>query len=348
MGENKIMTQKYLLENYPLKIGIHCETGSIRNMLKFYGYEINEPMIFGIGSGYDFIHFPFPMFNKCETPLFRSTPGRIFLKFTKRMGIKKKIMKFSNPNKAMKALDDILEKGIPVGLVVEISSLPFFPVKDWSFPAHTIVVVGKEGDEYIVSDCDYHFPVESLYRIKAEELKEARYPKSIFSARGRMFYLESIPENKEIKKAIIFAIKDTCYQMLDIPFPYFGVKGVYFLAKRMRKYEKLYGRVRALYNIKWQLQTSEGAGTGGSGYRYLYASFLKESADYLHDDTLLSLSEDMRMVADQWQVFAVEALRFQKNQEGKDFNFLADIVNDIAHMEEELFVKLKRWVKTQI
>ncbi|MBP7101898.1 MAG: BtrH N-terminal domain-containing protein [Bacteroidales bacterium] len=332
------------IENYPHKTRIHCETGSIKNMIDFYSFSISEEMIFGIGSGYDFIHFPFPMFNKCETPLFRNIPGKIFLNFTKRMGIKKKIYKFSNPDKAMKALDAVLEKGIPVGLVVEILSLPFFPLKDRSFPAHTIVIVGKEKDEYIVSDCDYHFPIEELHLIKEEKLKEARYPKTLFSPKGKMFYLVDVSQIKNIKKAIRIAIKDTCHQMLGIPFPYFGAQGIRFLAKRMRKYEKIYGRERALDNLKWQLQTSEEAGTGGSGYRYMYATFLKEAAYYLQDDSLLPFADEMRKVADQWQFFAVEGRRYYKNQENKDMNFLADILVNIAEMEKKLFVDLRKWL----
>jgi hypothetical protein len=344
MGQNQRIVS-HIINNYPHQRGIHCETGSIKNMLTFHGFNISETMIFGIGSGYDFMHFPFPMFNGCETPLFRNTPGKIFSQFSKRMRIKRKISRFLNSDKAMKVLDSLLEKNIPVAVVVEILLLPFFPLKDRNFPAHTIAVIGKEGDEYIVSDCDYHFPDDSPHRILSNNLKKARYPKTLLSPQGKMFYIKSLPEKSDMKTAIIKGIKDTCHQMLDIPFPFFGVKGIYFLSKRLRLYDKKYGRVRALDNIKWQIQTSEEAGTGGSGYRYMYATFLKEAAQYLQDEKLLTLSVYMRKIADKWQLFAVEALRFQKSHKDKNMNLLADIVYSIAQMEEKFFKELRKWVQ---
>jgi hypothetical protein len=63
-----------MIITYPHKRGIHCETGTIKNMLSFHGQEVSEEMIFGIGSGYDFINFPFPVFNGLEAPLLRNLP----------------------------------------------------------------------------------------------------------------------------------------------------------------------------------------------------------------------------------------------------------------------------------
>lgn len=96
MGERKIITQNIIIENYPHKRGIHCETGSIKNMLKFYGVDISETMIFGIGSGYDFMHFPFRFFDGNEIPIFRSISVQVFKKFSKRMEIHAGISFFIN------------------------------------------------------------------------------------------------------------------------------------------------------------------------------------------------------------------------------------------------------------
>ena len=52
-------------------------------------------------------------------------------------------------DKSMEALDTLLNQNIPAGIVAEIQLLPFFPLHDRSFPAHTLVIIGKEEDEYI-------------------------------------------------------------------------------------------------------------------------------------------------------------------------------------------------------
>ena len=37
----------------------HCENGAISTLLRYYGIELSEPMIFGLASGLFFVHLPF-------------------------------------------------------------------------------------------------------------------------------------------------------------------------------------------------------------------------------------------------------------------------------------------------
>lgn len=337
-----------MLINYAHKRGIHCESASTKNLLKFRGYDMSEVLVFGISGGYDFIHLPIPLFQGGESPVFRSLPGKIFKQFAKRMKLDYCIYKYSNPDKSMQALDNYLNQGIPVGLVTEITTLPYFPVKYGEFAGHSIVIVGKEGNEYLVADTDANIKDDSYQRILAEDLKKSRYAGGMMNPRGKLFYIKSIPENFDVKRGIILGIKQVCYKMLDIPMPFTGVRGIYLSAKRLRKYEKKYGEKGALNNIRWQLQISEEAGTGGSGFRYVYSMFLKEAAEYFDNDPeLIAISDYMRKVGDKWQEFAVEGLRTLEGRKEKDFNALADIINTIAQMEEKAFTDLRKWVKKQ-
>ena len=336
-----------MIIDFPHKRSTHCETGCIKNILKFHGYEISEALIFGIGSGYDFIHFPWPIFDGHEIPVFRLLPVKIFSQFTERMNIDCKIKTFISKNKSMDALDSILKKGIPVGVVTEVFDLPYFPLKGRRFSGHHIVIIGKEGNKYILSDTDMHFPEDALNKIESDDLKKARFTKGFLSPRGKLFYINSVPDKPDLETGIIKGIQNTCYHMLAIPFTYFGVKGISFLSQRMHMYDKIYGRQRALDNLLFQIQISEEGGTGGSGFRYLYGHFLREAGELLKDDLLIDLADYMTEIADKWQTFAVEGLRFHKDQENKDFNFLADIICSIAPMEEKLFTELKKWGETK-
>jgi hypothetical protein len=93
------MNKKIMIENYPHERAMHCETGSARNLFKFCGKEYSESMIFGIGSGIDFIHFPIPLLNNLECPLFRSLTTQVFKNFSKQMKIKYKMLTFHDQNK---------------------------------------------------------------------------------------------------------------------------------------------------------------------------------------------------------------------------------------------------------
>ncbi|MBN2787559.1 MAG: BtrH N-terminal domain-containing protein [Paludibacteraceae bacterium] len=336
-----------MIINYPHEKGFHCESATTRNLLKFRGYELNELLVFGISGGYDFIHPPFRLFCGGETPVFRSLPGLVFKKFAKRMKLDYYTSKYSNPEKSMLALDNYLNQGIPVGLVTEVTTLPYFPIKYEEFAGHSIVVFGKEGDEYLISDTEQsvkEFPA----RIFSEDLKKARWAGGLMSPKGKLFYIKSVPKELDVKKGILLGIKQVCYKMLDIPMPFFGVKGIYFFSKRLRKYEKLYGEKGAIHNLKVQLQISEEAGTGGSGFRFVYGMFLKEAATYFNNDTeLIAIGDHMRLVGEKWQEFAVEALRYKEGRKKLDLNYLADIVYTIAQMEEKAFTDLRKWVKKQ-
>jgi hypothetical protein len=90
-----------------------------------------------------------------------------------------------------------------------------------------------------------------------------------------MFYINEVPTSINLKKGVIIGIKKTCHECWIIR-SFFGVKGIYFYSKRILIYEKKYGKEAALKNLKWYITLAETAGTGGSGYRYLYSSFLKK------------------------------------------------------------------------
>jgi hypothetical protein len=361
-----------MIINYPHKTGTHCETASTKNLLEFYGFRISEEMIFGIGSGLNFIHFPFPFFTKNEASLFRTVPTSVLKNFAKRINLKVKVKTFLNKEKSMKKLNALLDQGIPTGVVTEVYGLYYWRaiMPEWHrFPGHHIIIVGKEKNEYYISETDVMFSDHSLYNIKYEELKEARFTNKFTSPKGKLFYVKSIPQTIDLKLAILKGIKSTCYNMLDIPMPFFGVKGIRFLSKRMLKYEKIYGKSLAIDNLRFQLLLSEEAGTGGSGFRYFYAKFLSEAAELFNDNQLFFLSKEMRQIADQWRSFAVETLRYTKvadngydpfpktatwenlrqkpvNEE-TDMKYLSDMIFSIAEKEEIFFKELREWVKTK-
>lgn len=361
-----------MIINYPHKTGTHCETASLKNLFEYYGFTISEEMIFGIGSGLNFIHFPFPFFTKNEASLFRTVPTAVLKNFSKRTKMHIEVHTYVSKEKSMKKLDALLEQGIPTGVVTEVYGLYYWRaiMPDWHrFPGHHIIVVGKENDTYYLSETDMLFSNQALYKISYQELKEARFTKKFTSPKGKLFYVKSIPENIELKHAILQGIKATCHNMLEIPIPCFGAKGIKFLSKRMLTYEKTYGKSLAIDNLRFQLLLSEEAGTGGSGFRYFYATFLAEAAEICKDNELLILSNKMRMIADEWRNFAVNTLRYTKVadngfdpfpqtttwenlrqkpvDEKTDMKSLSDLISSIADKEYVFFKELHTWVKNK-
>ena len=72
-------------------------------------------------------------------------------------------------------------------------------------------------------------------------------------------------------------MKDACKVMLKIPLPIFGVRGIRYLAERTIKSGEKMGFVEACRQLANIVRMQEEVGTGGAGFRYMYAAFLAGS-----------------------------------------------------------------------
>ncbi len=322
------------------KQSAHCENGVVSNLLGFYGIQLSEPMVFGIGSGLFFSHMPFLKVGGIPVTSFRPLPGVIFRRLSKRLGISFQRKKFRSPQKAMEALDQNLEKGIPTGMLVGVYHLSYFPdAYRFHFNAHNLVAFAKENNIYRISD-----PVmEGYEQLTYDELLRVRYAKGTFAPNGHMYWVKNIPDNIHLEEAIIKGIKQTCKDMLTIPIPMFGVKGIRFLSRKVRSYPKKLGVRKAASYTGQIVRAQEEIGTGGAGFRFMYGAFLQEAAQILNKPELRDLSIEMAGIGDLWREFAVITGRIVKNRNTLDESYdkAADLLMVIADKEEAFFKKLK-------
>ena len=326
------------------KQSAHCENGVVSNLMRYYGIELSEPMVFGIGSGLFFSHMPFLKVGGIPVTSFRPLPGIIFKRISRRLGIKFEKHKYRKPHKAMDALDANLKKGVPTGMLVGVYHLTYFPDPyRFHFNAHNIVVFGKKDNKYLISD-----PImESYESLTYDELLRVRYAKGTFAPKGHMYWAVDIPKNIDLKGAIIKGIKHTCKDMLTIPIPMFGVKGIKFLSKKVRSYPKKLGARKAASYTGQIVRAQEEIGTGGAGFRYMYGAFLQEASVILKNNELKKLSYEISEIGDLWREFAIITGRIVKNRNKADESYdkAADLLLVIAHKEEVFFKKLKNSIK---
>ncbi len=105
--------------------------------------------------------------------------------------------------------------------------------------------------------------------------------------KGFMFYPVHVPGNIDLEKAIKEGLKGATYNMLKIPLPFLGVKGIRRFADKIIDWPK-YARdedflADKIFRITIFL---EDQGTGGGGFRFLYASFLQEASKVLNNPRL--------------------------------------------------------------
>jgi len=317
----------------------HCENGVTSNLLNYYNIRLSEPMVFGIGSGLFFSYIPFIKLNYIPVTSFRAYPGYIFKRVAARLGIKIKRFKYDNAQQAMQEMDNFLEKGIPIGMLVGVFYLSYFPKEfRFHFNAHNLVVYGKENNTYFISDPVMENPVTLTY----DELAKVRFAKGTYPPKGRMYYVSGIPEDVDLKNAIVKGIKKTSKDMLKIPIPLFGVKGIRYLAGKLRKWPEKLGEKKAALYLGQVIRMLEEIGTGGAGFRFIYAAFLQEASAVLQQAWLMDLSFEMTAAGDKWREFAYQAARtFKKRgEETYSYSQLSDLLMSIANQEEEIFKKL--------
>jgi hypothetical protein len=211
-------------------------------------------------------------------------------------------------------MDEILFREIPVGLLVGVYNLPYFPKEyRFHFNAHNICVIGKEGDEYIVSN-----PVVIQNALSSADLKTVRYAQGTYPPRDGCIISVVLKRLMPVDEQMVRkAILKTCNRMLHIPLPMFGVKGIAYLATRMRNWVAMYGERGAALNLAQVIRMLEEIGTGGAGFRFMYAAFLQEAGEFLGKPALRDLSLELTAIGDLWRDFSYHAARFFKKREGK-------------------------------
>ncbi len=322
----------------------HCENGVTTNLLRTIGIDnMTEPLAFGIGSGLFYVQLPFLKINNGPAIAFRTMPGLIFKRTCNSLGIPVFRKKFSSPETGKRYLDECLERGQAVGAQVGVYYLTYFPKEyRFHFNAHNMIIFGKEGDRYLISD-----PVmETVTSLTDYELQRVRFAKGAFAPRGQIYYPKEskIITDDQMRKAIITGIKRNVTHMIRIPGSIAGVKGIATTGRKIKKWKEKLGQQKAGLYLAQLVRMQEEIGTGGGGFRYIYAAFLQQAHAYHPIDELLEISKTFTKAGDIWRNAAVQAAGIYKGRIGSqaDFDVMGDFLIEISEIEKNAFRALSK------
>jgi len=327
----------------------HCENGVTANLLRYYGYDYSEPLIFGLSASLFFAHLPFIKLAGFPVTSFRPLPGTIFARVTRLLGFKIYKTLFLNKNNAEKKLDELLEQGVPTGCVVGMYYLPYMPLAyRFHFNGHNICVIGKEDEQYLISD-----PIAmQKVTIASHDLLRARFAKGTYPPFGKLYWIKSLPEEEpDMNQLVRKAILKNCSRMIHEPgpMPYVGVNAFNHLGKKIPRFPKIYGERKAALHLAQLIRMLEEIGTGGAGFRFLYAAFLQEAATITGISALNDFSQRLTDIGDQWREFATEAGRVSKNRspEKVSYQTIGDHLVAIGQQEKLFFTDLERLINSR-
>ncbi len=315
----------------------HCESGVISSMLTYHGFKISEPMVFGISNALNFAYIPFVKIGGMPLVAYRSLPKSIVKNIKKNLKIDMKMETFSSLKKGEDRLDKLLEEGKIVGAQGSMYWLEYVPDElSFHFNAHNFLIYGKKRDSYLISDPVFAEAVEC----SKKSLSKSRFSKGAMAPKGLLYYPLFVPKEIDLKPIISKNIKKLSKNMLSPFVPIAGLKGIKKLALAILKLQSRDKRYAKLFlgNI---VRMQEEIGTGGAGFRFMYASFLQEASELFDDDKILSdASKLMLEVGDEYREFALVIAKAIKSKKEIDFKKISDMLLLIARSEERVYRKL--------
>jgi hypothetical protein len=231
-----------------------------------------------------------------------------------------------------------------VGLQVSVFWLPFLPPDfRFHFNAHNLLAFGRDAasGDYLLSD-----PVlEESVQCAPADLTKARFARGLLAPKGLLYYPASPPLEPDWKQAIPAAIKKTARGMLHTPLPFIGVKGIGRIARAFERLPAASDPQATKLFIGHMVRMQEEIGTGGGGFRFMYAAFLEESASLTGRPALAELGAQLVEIGDAWREFALAAARMIRDRDPLDPARLADLLRALAAREKNFFTALNKAVR---
>lgn len=312
----------------------HCESGVMSSLVRHHGLPMSEAMAFGLASAIFFAYLPFMRINGLPLVAYRIAPRGIIKRLNMDLGFGMRFERFRDPAEGTRRLNQLLDEGKLVGLQTSVFWLPYFPPDlRFHFNAHNLLVYGREGDEYLISD-----PVaESVVRCARADLEKARFAKGLLAPKGLLYYATGKPSSPDWAKLGKRALARVADTMLRTPLPFVGARGIRMLAWQVgRLADNDHARLYAGNIVRMQ----EEIGTGGAGFRFLYSAFLQELESKTGYAPLGVLAAQLVEVGDRWREFALAAARMIRGRDKFDGQALAGRLRALADDEKKFFTEL--------
>ncbi|RLA41578.1 MAG: peptidase [Gammaproteobacteria bacterium] len=311
--------------------GNHCGSTAIRDLFEFHGILMSEAMCFGLGGGLGVTYFKAPLEKIPYIVHVRSMnyEQRVF----ENLGIPFSWSTFQDTVEAADDLRGYLKRNIPVLLLTNIRHLPYFGT-DTDFPGHAIVAwkIDEKTNTVFVTDTER----EALIAVPEDAISRARFSKDPpFVHYGNAFSPEAITLGRAIPEAIAIAIKENGERLLNHP-----EDGLASLAAWKSDLEHWCDHEHRQWILRFAYQVIEKRGTGGGGFRKMYAEFLKEAEVFLPQVKEHNLVEKMQHAAHAWAHYAA-TFKHQSEMESPEVDELRCELDKVIEAEKRYLVAVE-------
>ncbi len=306
-GSQRREPEKLMIEDFKPSGGKHCWTTSLKNIFDYHGLNLSEEMLFGLSGGIGFIYW---YMKFMPAPFIGTRYGKgieLLVTTCERLGAKATVFETASEKKGYEELKNQLREGEPALIFADMAYLPYLALPESAhFGAHTVVVFGLDEEKGTVSLADRAKKPQTVSVEDLERARSSQHPP--FAPKNRLLRIECPERVGALEEGIRRSIRDCCKAMLTPPIKNIGLAGLQkwaaIVPKWPRQFEGL-GLLGCLFNVFLYIEIG---GTGGSGFRTMYARFLDEASSVLNLPALGELAETFRRSAKAWSEIANAAL----------------------------------------
>lgn len=308
--------------------GRHCASSGIRDLAEYHGLALDEPMCFGIGAGLGLWYLKDGNIPASRMVHVRSLDMEV--RFFHHINVPFAWERFADPRESEDRLRAHLENGRPAIIQTDIFYLPYYN-SGTHFPGHLITVWGCDETRRIfyVTDTER----EGLLEVPFDDLGKARFSSgSLFDLRGNLFAPASLPPLDDLPEIIVTAVTHNSRVLEDCSSPFQGLAALDTWRQEIDQWETFDDWQ---WTARLAYQVIEKRGTGGGGFRLMYAEFLAAAAAaQVPGISSLGLPEKMKAAAAAWKALA-DALKKASERPTPDFAVVSERLERVWQVEND-------------
>ena len=315
--------------------GRHCASTALANLARFHGLNLSEAMCFGLGEGLGMYYLTMPGLEPARSIAVRALDYE--QQFFTHLGLPFRWDQHDDPQAAEAALLEALDRGRLALVQTDIFYLPYYQSKT-HFAGHLITVWGYDRAEqvFLVTDTER----AQVYRVPFAAMRQARYcPTPPFIMKGNLIAPPELHLIADLRQAIRNAMVGNSARLLAEDLPFQGMAALRLWLEDLPKWA-------TLADWKWTArlayQTIQKRGTGGGGFRLMYAEFLREATPLLPAIEELGLASAMQALGKAWDDLAL-ALRELSEKAQPELAGVERALKHLGPLEEAYHRRVAAW-----
>lgn len=293
------MAERLILQGLEPFVGKHCETTALKRGLDYHGLSLSEEMLFGLGGGIGFLYWHS---KSMPLPFIGTRNGKVAnfaCKACRRIGATVTVVETSSPKRGYEELKSLLRDDEPAITYVDMVYLPYLSLPESAhFGGHAVVVFGLDENEQEAYVYDRGRKPVTVSMGDLAKSRSSRFPP--FPPKHRLLKIRYPAKIRNVEEGVKDSILECCQSMLKPPIKNIGLAGMEKWSKLVAQWPQQFQGINLLGALMNGFIYIETGGTGGSGFRPMYARFLEDASDIVGKPALKEVAALIRETGKMW------------------------------------------------